>query len=300
MKRMCTAMMFLAPLASFAAMAQDIDSKEVQRRLQAMPPEKRQELLQNLMEATDQFNLIVDLQSGTCKRASEVQMKAMQGDAHSVYVLSDMYHNGWCVAQDAKQFHAYLEKAAAVGVASAAFDLGMFSEDGREGYSMNYTAAERWYERAIKGGDERAMLKLGTMRVEGKGRKDAAGGIRLLQQAANSKDNLDASKRALGLLGLYFLDGKFLPRNVAKARSYGLTAAARCEPLGMLIVAMTYDTPTTLVQAYAWTNAAVEHADPSQQQFAVNARNDYESRMDAGSIVKGQALTTALPVCASQ
>ena len=63
-----------------------------------------------------------------------VQISVGQGDADSIYWLSEMYRNGWCVAKDANLFHENLEKAAKLGKGSAAFDLGYYYENGTNGY----------------------------------------------------------------------------------------------------------------------------------------------------------------------
>ena len=71
--------------------------KQIQERLDAMPPEKRAKLIEEFQRLTDQMNLMSDLQTGKCTRDAEVQIKAVQGDPDSIYMLSEMYRQGWCV-----------------------------------------------------------------------------------------------------------------------------------------------------------------------------------------------------------
>ncbi len=283
--------------ATGSAAALGLERDEIQRRLQALSPASRREMAQKLVDLAAQVTLIQDLESGACTRAAEVEARANEGDPASLYLLSSMYRSGWCREKDEGRFHAYLEQAAAQGSASAAFDLATYTERGTEGYAADDAAAEQWYARAMNEGDKRAMVMLGDRWIAGKGKKDPVAGVRLLEQAADSVDDPEISHGALDMLGLYYVQGKVLPRNPEKARSYGLRAAADCDPLGMIIVAMTYDTPTGLIQAYAWADAAVRHANPAKQYVATGTRDSYKKRLDAAGLAAAQALIPSLPVC---
>lgn len=108
-------------------------AEEMGKFIDALPAEKRKQL----SIALDELALINDLQSGTCSRAPEVSMKVIQGDPESIYLRSEMYLHGWCITKDTNLFHADLEQAARLGVASASFDLGVYLLRGDEGYERN-------------------------------------------------------------------------------------------------------------------------------------------------------------------
>lgn len=277
-------------------------SEEVQKRLDAMPPEKRQKLIEGLAKAMDNMNLYADLQSGKCTRAPEVTMKAIHGDPQSIYMESDMYQNGWCVAKDMDQFHADLEKAARLGVASASFDIGLYLSRGDGGYAKDTRLARDWFEKAIKDGNEpRSMIALGDMLLSGDGGpKDKSRGLHLLETAANGRDdNLDASNRALGILALHYIQGDFVPRNVAMGRKYALRGAAQCDVKSMLLMAFSYqlDNPARLEEAYAWANVASGRGDEQFAKMAAQTRADLEKSMKPEAVAKAQQLTKKLPVC---
>jgi TPR repeat protein len=219
----------------------------------AIAPQKELEALNGLAKLLSEFGLMEDLKSGKCSEAPNVKEKAFRGDAKSIYLLSDMYRNGWCVDENIDRFHMYLEDAAAKGERSAAFDIGFYYEYGSGGYPVSYNVARDWYQRAIKAGEERAMVQLGDMLLTGKGKKDLGEGIKLLERAGASNAS-EVSNRALDILSMAYLPGGALPVSVKKARAYALRSAAQCDPVGMLAVSVSYDQPPTLVQSWAWAN----------------------------------------------
>jgi TPR repeat protein len=172
---------------SVSAVAQQTmpTDKEIQERLNAIPPEKRAKLLADFQRAIDQMNLMSDLQSGKCTRDAEVQIKAGQGEPDSIYMLSEMYRQGWCVPRDLNLFHENLERAAKRGKGSASVDLGYYYESGTEGYAKAVDVSVQWYEEAIKAGEPRAMFRLGRLLSEGKGMpKNTQRSLELFKAAA--------------------------------------------------------------------------------------------------------------------
>jgi hypothetical protein len=79
---------------------------QVQERLKTMSPEEQAKIQRLLADGL----LILELQSGKCARADEVKAKAAQSDAQSIYLLSDMYRNGWCVEKDIRLFQLNLAR----------------------------------------------------------------------------------------------------------------------------------------------------------------------------------------------
>ncbi|HVM81146.1 MAG TPA: tetratricopeptide repeat protein [Stellaceae bacterium] len=276
-------------------------NEEIQKRLDALPPEKRQKLLEQLKKAMANLELYADLQSGKCTRAPEVRIKALQGDPDSIYMLSDMYRNGWCVPKDVAQFHTNLEKAANLGVASAAFDLGYYLHNGDEGYPKDPKRAAGWFERAIKHGEPRAMVSLGSMLMEGDGlEKDIVRGLRLLNSAADqSTENLEASNRALSLLAIYYLTGQFIPRNLDAGRKYALRGAAQCDAGAMIVLGSFHQmiSPPDLIQSYAWEYVAAEHGNEQQKAMAQSAMSDIGKQLPQNAITRAKAAAKKLPIC---
>ena len=162
--------------------------------------------------------------------------------------------------KDMDQFHADLEKAAGLGVASASFDIGIYLSSGDGGYAKDMRVARDWFEKAIKDGNEpRSMIALGDMLLSGDGGpKDGSRGLRLLETAASGRDdNLEASNRALVILGLHYIQGDFVPRNVAMGRKYALRGAASASDVNSW--RSYHHTPARLEEAYA-ANVASGHA----------------------------------------
>jgi TPR repeat protein len=271
---------------------------EIRQRLDAMPAEKRRQLA----EALDQIALLDDLQSGKCKRAPEVTMKAIQGDPESIYMRSEMYQKGWCIAKDLDHFHSDLEQAATLGVASASSDIGIYLLRGDAGYKRNIPMARAWFEKGIAQGNQpRSLLMLGALLLSGDGGpKDGMRGVHLLEQAADAREtDIQTSSRALAFLASGYIQGDLLPRNLSEGRKYALRGARQCDAASMNIAATSYalETPPDLVDAYAWANVATAHGDDATNADAVRIRSDAEKRMTTSAIAQAQTLSRTLAVC---
>ncbi len=272
--------------------------EEIAKKLNAMSPEKKKQLA----EALDQYQLMTDLQSGTCKRAAEVNMKAIQGDPQSIYWRSSMYQKGYCVAQDRDRFHADLEQASTLGIAGATADIGEYVMRGEEGYQQNMGLARAWFEKSVaQGGPPRAFMTLGGLLIlGGGGPKDSARGVRLVEQAAAAKDSdLQTSNSALTFLAKGYIQGEYLPKDIPAGRTYALKGAAQCDATAMNLVATSYslEAPPNLVREYAWANVATAHGDNTTDAEAVKIRAAAEQAMSKKAIAQAQALTANLPVC---
>lgn len=272
---------------------------EIQKRLDAMPPEKRAKLLEDLRRLMDEQNLMSDLQSGKCTRDAEVQIKATQGDAESIYTLSEMYHMGWCVPKNMDLFHENLEKAARLGKGSASFDIGYFYETGAEGYPKALNLAVQWYQAAVTTGQSRAMLRLGGLLLEGKDvPKNTQSGLQLLGRAADmDEEDIDSSSKALAQLAIYYMSGT--PPNYKLSRTYALRGASQCNALSMALVAMSFQNqnPPDLGRAYAWASVASQHSEGRALDMAVKLKNQLAQSINADAVIAADALTKKLPIC---
>ena len=99
-------MLLLGAAAGSVWAQSSIPWDQVQERLKTMSPEEQATMQKLLADGL----LMLDLQSGKCARADEVKAKAVQGEAQSIYLISDMYRNGWCVKKDVRSFQLNLEK----------------------------------------------------------------------------------------------------------------------------------------------------------------------------------------------
>jgi TPR repeat protein len=296
-------LLFVAVSLSDPAIAQQTmpTEKQMQERLNAMPPEKRAKLLDDLQRAMDQMNLPSDLQTGKCTRDAEVQIKAGQGEPDSIYALSEMYRQGWCVPKDLQLFHENLERAAKRGKGSASVDLGYYYETGTEGYAKALDVSAQWYEGAVKAGEPRAMIRLGRLLLEGKGvGKDTQRALQLFNRAADmDEQDIGSSNEGLRQLAFYYLSGDDSPPNVALSRTFGLRGAAQCDGASMAIVAMSFQMPPhpDLIQAYAWANAANQHSEDKALELAASVKKQLAEAIGASSLHAAEALTKKLPVC---
>ncbi len=266
-----------------------------------MPPEKRAKLLDDLQRAMDQMNLLSDLQTGKCTRDAEVQIKAGQGEPDSIYALSEMYRQGWCVPKDLHLFHENLERAAKRGKGSASFDLGYYNETGTDGYAKALDVSVQWYEEAVKAGEPRGMFRLGRLLLGGKEvPKNTQRALQLLKKAADmDEENIDASNDALRELAIYYLSGTDSPPNTALSRTYGLRGGAQCDGASMALVAMSFQNQIhpDLIQAYAWANAANQHSEDKALEVAASVKKQIAEAISASSLPAAEALTKKLPVC---
>ena len=266
-----------------------------------MPPEKRSKLLDDLQHAMDQLNLTSDLQTGKCTRDAEVQIKAVQGEPDSIYTLSEMYRQGWCVPKDLHLFHENLERAAKRGQGSASFDLGYYYETGTEGYAKALDESVQWYEEAVKAEQPRAMVRLGRLLLDGKDvPKNTLHALQLFKKAGDMDEkDIDASNQGLRQLAFYYLNGEDTPPNAALSRTYALRAAAQCDGMSMTLVAITLQMQPhpDLIQAYAWASAANQHSEGKELEAASNIRKQIAQGIDASGLPAADALTKKLPVC---
>jgi TPR repeat protein len=311
MKKQYAAIVFLiAAVTSYSVLAQQAapplpngpTEAEVRKTLDSMPPEKRAEALKQLSEVMSKLELLNDIESGKCTRAAEVNMKAIQGDPQSIYMQSEMYQKGFCLPADLDKFHANLEKAASLSVASASYDIGYYLSKGEGGYRQDTRLSRGWLDKAIQQGNEpRAMMMLGEMLLSGEGGPvDSARGIQLLERVANgSKEDVTMSNQALVVLSVHYLTGDVVPRNYATAQKFAFRAAVQCDARGMFLSAASYlyvDPPNAL-QAYAWANVATAHGQGDIVKKAINIRQDAQSHLSQEDILNAQHLSSTLKVC---
>jgi Sel1 repeat len=297
--RIAIAGMFVIGVPAVAQQPQG--DEEVRKNLDALPPDKRQKVLDDLRQALDSMSLMDDLQSGKCTRAAEVKIKAIQSDPQSIYMLSDMYRNGWCVTRDIEQFHNYLEQAAKMNTTGATFDLGFYYQNGTEGYPRSSQSASQWYEAGVRLNEPRSMIQLADMLMKGEGvSKDTGRGLRLLDTAANmDEENLEASNKALSTLAIAYMMNQLIPMDVTKARQYALRGATQCDGSSMLILGTSYQMiqPFDPVSTYAWALVASQHIDEKRKPIVMRMLADSGKQLNPAGNAKAIALSKTLPVC---
>ncbi len=116
--------------------------------------------------AAEQFNL------GACYFAGEGVARdyaaavawwmkaAAQGHAEAMYRLGNCYLDGKGVSRDAAQAMTWFRKAAARNYAFAQYSLGRCYFQGNGGGAADIREAARWFKRAARLGDERAVKAL--------------------------------------------------------------------------------------------------------------------------------------------
>ena len=282
-----------------------LTSEEMSKRLKAMTPEQRVGLfraMQQLQDSIDELSIMSDLESGKCSRAKEVFAKANKGDTQSIYVRSDMYRKGLCVTKDLVKFRSDLEAAAAAGVASASYDIGLYLHQGESGYQRDDRLSKGWFEKAIKETNEpRSKIVLSDMLTAGEGGpKDGARAVRLLEEVADlGRDNLDASSLALFKLASLYLKGDNFVVDINKSRKYALKGAAQCHAGAMILMAISYSSadPRDPIYQYAWANASTAHGNAEVAAYAIKIRSQAERRLSTQAVTEAQTITQQLPVC---
>jgi TPR repeat protein len=125
---------------------------------------------QGVVEAQFNLGLLYSEGQGVTKDAGEARKwlskAAEQGDKRATNALVNLY------ADDAGQSEAlnWCQKAAAQGVASAQFELGVIYDLGR-GVPSNFPEAEKWYRQAAEQGYGPALTNLGVLYYNGQGEK---------------------------------------------------------------------------------------------------------------------------------
>ena len=114
--------------------------------------------------------------------------------------LAEYYLKGVGTAPDQKTALALYARAADLGNAGAASDLGNIYRFGRDGVAQDYAAARKWYQRAMEMGDEDSVAALGYMFEMGQGGPaDAAEARRLYRIAADRGSGWGAENLAVML-----------------------------------------------------------------------------------------------------
>jgi TPR repeat protein len=93
---------------------------------------------------------------------------AAQGLATAQFNLGVMYSNGRGVTQDYAEAVRWYKLAAAQGLVEAQFNLGIRYANG-QGVPQDYAEAVRWYKLAAAQGETKAQLNLGFMYGSGQG-----------------------------------------------------------------------------------------------------------------------------------
>lgn len=151
------------------------------------------------------------------------QKAASNGLAEAQYKLGMLFGNGDGVPKDSgKAFEWYL-KAAMQGHAGAQAELGHSYEYGI-GVSKDSAKAVWWYQKAVAQNNVEAEKALGWAYLGGYSLvpKNEAKGIELILKAASQGDD-----SAQGLIGLQYMRGDFLDKDLVRAYAWMLLSSAQ-------------------------------------------------------------------------
>lgn len=163
---------------------------------------------------------------GKLKEALEIfKALAEQGHAMSQFIVGNMYDFGESVPRDYKQAFIWYKKAAEQGHPDAEYNLAVFYADGK-GTEQNYEKAIEWFNKSANRGNQKAQQEVLTLSRELAERYNEEA-----FQAFDAQRISDAIKlfelsgkygntNAYLNLGIMFIQGKMVEKNVLKAKEY--------------------------------------------------------------------------------
>jgi uncharacterized protein len=131
----------------------------------------RYELNKNIEVTEEIDNLLLmmefmDMRSGDCEYAFEIDNKARQGDLKSQWLLADLYKIGLCVPQNDQEAFEWVKKAADEGYIDAMRDVATFFMTG-VGTTINIDQAKSYYLKAVEKNDGESAKLLGSIYENG-------------------------------------------------------------------------------------------------------------------------------------
>jgi hypothetical protein len=145
---------------------------------------------------------------------------AQKGDAHSQFVLADMYEKGLGVAKNQAEAVRWYKASANRGYAAAQYRVGLMYGKG-EGVLQDKNEATRWYARAAEQGNAEAQFTMGFRYQFGKGiAQNYTEAARWYSRAADQ-----GNSSAQNYLGVMSAAGHGLPQNSVEAYKWFNLAA---------------------------------------------------------------------------
>lgn len=164
--------------------------------------------------------------AGMLKEALEIfKALAEQGHVMSQFIVGNMYDFGESVPRDYKQAFIWYKKAAEQGHPDAEYNLAVFYADGK-GTEQDYEKAIEWFSKSANRGNQKAQQEVLTLSHELAERYNEEA-----FQAFDAQRISDAIKlfelsgkygntNAYLNLGIMFIQGKVVEKNVLKAKEY--------------------------------------------------------------------------------
>lgn len=188
------------------------------------------------------------------------------GDATSAYYLARMLELGLGVPADPVAAMGLYRKAAEAGDVAALNRVALMSYRGEVGVAQDYQKAAQFFERAAALGDANAAFNLGKMYFEGKGvAKDIGKTLEYYRQAAGKEHVL--ALNTLGALyregGIGEADRATAQTYFARSASFG-NAVGLFETARMILEAGT--DPARMIEAHMYLNLAAARSHPNAPQ----------------------------------
>ena len=121
-----------------------------------------------IVVALTQMPLNANCETPDNKPKSELLKDAQRGNAHSQFLLGQLYLMGWGVGKDEAEAVKWWRLSAEQGNAGSQNALGAAFQFGG-GVSCDYSEAVKWYRMAAMQGDSLAQFNLGEMYRNGQG-----------------------------------------------------------------------------------------------------------------------------------
>ena len=203
------------------------------------------------------------------RRSTAIKMLGFQAkaeDPNALYLYALAHINDRLSTRITVRVRKPMRRAAELGHADAAMQLGHYARDG-EGVDKGPQAALDWYETALARGSERAATALGDLYLAGDGvARDPAKAMAYYEQGAERGDVAAWTK-----LGLHYLQGTTGPPDPLKARSWMERAARAGDRQAQWHLAMmlargdggAFDRE----RALEWTRKAANQGQPEAMHF---------------------------------
>lgn len=164
--------------------------------------------------------------SGRLKEALEIfEALAEQGHVMSQFIVGNMYDFGESVPRDYEQAFIWYKKAAEQGHPDAEYNLAVFYADGK-GTKRDYEKAIEWFSKSAKRGNQKAQQEALNLSHELAERYNEEAFLAFdAQRILNAIKLFELSGKygntnAYLNLGIMFIQGKVVEKNVLKAKDY--------------------------------------------------------------------------------
>ncbi len=193
-------------------------------------------------------------------------LAAKKNDVKAQCALGRQYFYGWGIEKNEGQGFFWFEKAAISGDSIAQYYVGLCYDNGL-GIESDLNKALHWYEKSAEQGDLDAKMQLAYGNILGRySKQDIPLGNKQLEQLIEQDHANSLFLLGLCLLGLINIEGKQIPKDLAKGFSY-IARAAELEKLeAQTLLARLYfcgqHCEKDLDKASYWLRRAVTFKDP--------------------------------------